>query len=169
MLEDRGRNPFSIRSRGKPGPVSTTQTSTNCSVGGLGFDPNGAMEASTIADGLDRVAHQIDQHLLDLQHIHHHGRKVGCLAESRRHICPVEVGLAQFDRLLDESFERERRAVAPIESHQRAKTSDHLGGAIDLRHRLLCDLRNLCGVGVPRARHVGDQAGVGAGRHQEAD
>jgi hypothetical protein len=86
-----------------------------------------------------------------LEDIHHHRRETRRQAEARYYVGPIEVRPAQFHRLLDDSFERTWRAIAAIEPYQRAQMSDHVGGAIDLRRRLPCGLRNVRGVAFPGA------------------
>ena len=119
-----------------------------------------------LLDRLDRVAHQIEQRLLDLQHVHHHGRKVAGEQRAGAGVDAVEIRLAQRERLPDDAFD-----VHGARLLRSSRTSAR-------RRRTTSAARSTCAtaflaVSATMARsalldayRVVDQARIGAGRHQ---
>ena len=121
---------------------------------------------SDLADRLHGIAHEIEQHLLDLQHVDHHRRQVGRDGRADAQFEAIEIGLAQIDRFADDVIDPASRTIAAVKAHQCAKMPHHAGGAFDLRDRLLCGLGHRVDVRLAGANGIGDQPRVSAGRHQ---
>ena len=135
----------------------------------------GGMVATGIADRarariaqlvyLDAFVPRNGQSLLDLQHVHHDGRQVGGDRGAGGNLEPIEIGPAQINGFLDDLLDAAGGAVAAVKADQGAQAAHHFGGALDLRHRLLCGLRHGDGVRSPGAHGVIDQPRIGAGGH----
>ncbi len=122
--------------------------------------------ASDIADRLHGIAHEIEQRLLDLQHVDHHERQVGRDGRIDAHGQAFKIGAAQIDCFPDNVIDPASDAVAAVEADQRPQTPHHRGGALDLRDRLRGGFRHGAGVCAAGPNGVIDQARIGAGRHQ---
>ena len=78
-------------------PLSTTRTSIKVGFGQPGFDQDRSTQAAAVTDRFDRVAQEIDQHLLDLQQVDHDTRYIGRDRGPGGDMHAIEIGLAQFD------------------------------------------------------------------------
>src|ERR1700730_12187307 len=122
--------------------------------------------APALADRLHGIAQQIQQSLLDLQHIRHDRRQIGGDDGAGGHLDSIEIVPAQIDGLLDDMFVTAGGAAAAVKANQGAQTAYYFGGALDLRHRLPRSLRYGSGVRSAGAHGVIDQSRIGAGGHQ---
>ena len=116
-----------------------------------------------VFDRFDRVPDDIEQGLLDLQHIDYDGRKVGGGAPTQNTAATNESGLAQRDGFRDYPFDVARRAPAAVEANQGTQPPHDLGGAFDLRGRLPGRLSCRQEVGIAPVERVGDKPCIGAG------
>ena len=151
--------------RGKTGPVIGDTDLDEIHVRLPGLYQDGSAQVGVPADRLNRVPEKVDRHLLDLKQVDDDQRKVRCDVRSDRHMEPVNIGLTQFQRLLDDTVEATWRSVAAVKPHQRPQSPHHFSGALDLRYGLFGGRCHHHDIGVAPRHGVVHQSGVGASRH----
>ena len=152
-------NRFGMTSSWKPEPVSDTSTSIMSSAdAGVGDDE---LAPRRLRHRFQRVAEQVDQHLLDLHPVGEHEVGVGIEAEAKLHVLLARAGKAERAGFLDQL----RQALDPLlgfaAGDEVAQAADDLAGAQRLLGGAIqraLDLRRV-GIGAageqpPRSLHV---------------
>jgi hypothetical protein len=87
--------------------------------------------------GLNGVAHQIQDHLLDLDGVGDDGRQIRGQPRFQADVAPLAVRLHQLERVRDQMVEIECPRLDVVLAHQGTQALDHIAGARRLQDDLV--------------------------------
>ena len=97
-----------------------------------GFDHHPSVVPAGIGKCLRRIAHQIDDHLLDLQRVHFDGGQIARDAQLQLHAMSIELRMTIRDRLVDKLCHSDGCGFASAEPDEIAQTANDIRCALDL-------------------------------------